>query len=244
MLPAPLASTTITLWHVRTSFWRGARDFFGRGGVLYVSCSADVAIPEMDELAGCRLVDRAPVDRRPVLRFVRSWGPFASGDEFALPDDGGELASRGVRLDASDADTVAVDVDGRPALVVASRGSGAAVTCAYPMETLLAATPDAHRAGDRTWGIYAGLLDLLGSIDEARCEHPDVTVGELRGPAGGLITATNHSETGLTASLRLPESVRTAQWVRADARTATELVDGAIELDLDPFGAAVIDWRS
>jgi hypothetical protein len=245
MLPAPLASTTITLWHVRTSFWRGAHGFFGRGGVLYDSCSADVAIPEMDELVGCRLVDRAPVDRPPVLRFVRSWGPFAPGDELALPAGNAELASRGVRLEASDAQTVAVDLGGQPALVAASRGSGAAVTCAYPLETLLAAAPDAHGSGDHSWGIYAGVAALLGSsVNEARCEHPDVTIGELRGPAGGVVAATNHSERALTASLALPEGVRSADRVGADARTVTELADGRIELDLDPLGAAVIDWRS
>ena len=140
--PSPrvdFASTTISLWHVRTSYWQGARDHFSRGGVLYISCSADVAIPEMDELAGCRLMDRAPAARTPVLRFVRPWGPFRSGEELELPPGDARLATRGVRLQPSDAETVAVDGDGLPALLVASRGSGAAVTCAYPVETLLAA---------------------------------------------------------------------------------------------------------
>ena len=51
LLPAPLASTTNSLLHVRTSYWRGAERFVTGGGVLYLSCSAEVAIPEMDELA-------------------------------------------------------------------------------------------------------------------------------------------------------------------------------------------------
>src|SRR5215475_9620129 len=38
LLPAPLASTSDTLHHVRTSYWRGAPGFLGRGGVLYISC--------------------------------------------------------------------------------------------------------------------------------------------------------------------------------------------------------------
>jgi hypothetical protein len=244
MLPAPLASTTITLWHVRTSFWRGARDFFGRGGILYLSCSADVAIPELDELAGCRLLDRASVERPPVLRFIRPWGPFVSGDELELPAGTSELASRGVRLATSDAETVAVDLDDGPALVVASRGGGAVVTCAYPVETLLATAPDAHRSGDRSWGLYAGLVRLLGASDAARCEHPDVTLGELRGPAGGVVTATNHSGIALVTSVRLPETTAAAARVSAAARTEAGLADGAIELELEAYGAAVIDWRT
>jgi hypothetical protein len=243
MLPAPLASTTISLWHVRTSFWRGARDFFARGGVLYVSCSADVAIPEMDELAGCRLADRAPFDRAPVLRFVRPWGPIATGEELVLPGGDGELASRGVWLRASDAETVAVDGDGRPALVAARRGSGTAVTCAYPVETLLAATPDAHGAGDRWWGLYAGLAGLLATSDLAGSDHPDVTVGDVRGPAGGLVTATNHSGARITAVVRMPEA-RTVDRVDRRGVSKVALDDGDVGLELEPYGAAVFDWRS
>ena len=243
MLPAPLASTTISLWHVRTAFWRGARDFFARGGVLYVSCSADVAIPEMDELAGCRLADRASIDRPAVLRFTRPWGPFATGDELELPAGDGELASRGVRLRASDAETVAVDTDGNPALVSAARGSGTAVTCAFPLETLLAATPDAHRSNDRSWGIYAGLRDLLRDSD-APSAHPDLTLGDVRGPAGGFVTATNHSDAGITAAVRLPDGARSARLAKPRGATPVEVSDGSIELELEPYGAAVFEWRS
>jgi Cellulase (glycosyl hydrolase family 5) len=245
MLPAPLASTTITLWHVRTSFWRGAHAFLARGGVLYLSCSADVAIPEMDEIVGCRLVDRAPLDRRPVLRFVRRWGPFRPNDELELPAGDGALASRGVLLRVSDAETVAVDGDGQPALVVARRGAGAAVTCAYPVETLLAATPDAHRPRDPTWGLYAGVAGLLSASDGARCEHPDVTLGELRGPLGGIVSATNHGDAAVSATVQLPVSARSAHRIVVGEPAPTAIVDASmIELELQPFGATVIDWRT
>jgi hypothetical protein len=243
LLPAPLASTTITLWHVRSSYWRGARDFFARGGVLYVSCSADVAIPEMDELAGCRVADRAPIEPAHVLRFVRPWGPFASGEELAVPGGDAALASRGVRLRVSDAETVAVDGDGRPALVVARRGSGAAVTCAYPIETLLAAMPDAHGPGDRWWGLYAGLSALLADSGHAGCDHPDVTVGELRGPAGGLVTVTNHSTAHVAATVRMPQA-RGVRHVGRDRTSNAELEDGYVAVELEPYDAAVFDWRS
>lgn len=243
LLPAPLASTTISLWHVRTSFWRGARDFFGRGGVLYLSCSGDVAIPEMDELAGCRLLDRAPADRAPVLRFVRPWGPFGVDDELVLPHGGAALASRGVRLRASDAETVAVDAGGDPALVVVRRGSGTAVTCAYPVETLLAATPDAHGPRDRTWGLYAGLVDLVRTSSAASCEEPDVTLGELRGPEGGVIVATNHSASTVASALHLPEEAVRAEIVGAEDVSRSDVADGAVSVELEAYAAAVVSWR-
>lgn len=242
LLPAPLASTTISLWHVRTSFWGGVRDFFARGGVLYLSCSGDVAIPEMDELAGCRLVDRAPADRAAVLRFVRPWGPFGVGEELALPHGGQALASRGVRLRASDAETVAVDADGNAVLVMVRRGPGAVITCAYPVETLQAATPDAHGPGDRTWGLYAGLARLL-QTPAASSDHPDVTLGDLRGPDGGVVTATNHSDRAVTTAVRLPEGAARADVVGPEGTSGTDVADGRVALELEPYAAAVVSWR-
>ncbi len=243
MLPAPLASTTITLWHVRTGFWAGAYDFFARGGVLYVSCSADVAIPEMDELAGCRLADRAPLDRPPVLRFVRPWGLFAAGDELALPSGGTGLSARGVRLRPSDGETVAVDADGEPALVLARRGPGAAVVCAYPVETLVAVAPDAHGPADRTWGLYAGVARLASTSERAACEHPDVTLGELRGPEGGVVTLTNHSDRSVETLLRLPEGGGDLAWIAAHAGSGPPDADGRVPVALEPYGAAIATWR-
>ena len=229
LLPAPLASTSSSLLHVRTSFWRGAPAFFGRGGTLYLSCSADVAIPEMDELAGCRIADRAPADRPVVLRFVESWGSMREGDELVLPDAPGDrghdLHLRGVRLKVSDAQPVAVDADGRPALVSARRGSGQVITCAYPVELLLATRPDAHGPSDRSHGLYDGLLRVAGIAPSIA--HPDVTTGTLLGPAGGLVVCTNHGPTPLGPEVLLPNDVRTGVELAAYA-------SAVVPFDLNP----------
>jgi hypothetical protein len=209
-----------------------------------VSCSGDVAIPEMDELCGCRIADRTLDDRSPVLRFVRPWGPCASGDELALPESDGTLATRGVRLLASDADTIAVDANGHPALVIVRRGSGAAVTCAYPMETLLAHRPDAHRPEDRSWAVYAGLAELMEASDAASCDHPDVTLGELRGPAGGLVTLTNHSDRDVSGSVRLPRSNEGVEWIRLAGVDPPDIESDRLAIELEAYGAAVVAWRA
>jgi len=225
LLPAPLASTTSSLLHVRTSHWRGAERFLERSGTLYLSCSAEVAIPQMDELAGCRIADRAPADRPAALRFVRSWGGMGEGDELVLPDPPGgpahDLHTRGVRLRLSDAQVVAVDAGGDPALVVADRGSGHTVTCAYPVELLLAARPDAHGPGDRSHALYGGVLALAGI--EPVAAHPDVTTGVLRGPAGGLVVCTNHGPMSLEPTLSMPDGTQTS-------------------IALDPYGSAVVSF--
>jgi hypothetical protein len=203
LVPAPLTSTSSSLLHMRTSWWAGAADFVGRGGVLYLSCSADTAIPEMTAFAGCRVADRAPAGRAAILRFVIDWGPFVGGDTLELPEWTGDLHTRGVRLAVHAAQTVAVDADGEPALVMATIGAGTTVTCAYPVELLLAGVPDAHGPGDASWGLYDGLAKLA-RIDQPT-RDPDVTAGVLRGQGGSLTVITNHAPSPRELMVRSPD---------------------------------------
>lgn len=242
LLPAPLASTSSSLQHVRTSYWRGSSAFFARGGVLYISCSADVAIPELPELAGCRIVDRAPIDAGRILTFVSSWGPFRRDDQLRIPPGDGSLEARGVRLGLEGAAVLAVDEFGRPAVVLCRRGAGHVVTSAFPVETLLASKPDAHGSDDRTWGLYAGLRDLAGVRDPWAVDHPDVTTGALHGPDGGVIALTNHGPKPLDVSLSAPEGATLQGLVRQGRVEPIPAQDGAIALEA--YGSAIALWRS
>ena len=245
LLPAPLASSSNTLHHLRTTAWVGATAHLARGGTVYVSCSADVAIPEMAEVLGARIVDRAPATLPAVLRFVRPWGPFADGDELVLPAGDGTLPTRSVLLAAAaGSEVVALDAAGEPALVVGRRGTGRAVTLAHPLELLLARTPDVHGPADRSWGIYAGLAALAGVADPASVAHPDVTTGTLRGPAGGLVAVTNHGPTAVRVPLRLPEAAATATEIGPAGATPLAREGNAVELALEPHGATVVGWRT
>jgi hypothetical protein len=100
---------------------------------------------------------------------------------------------------------VAEDVGGDPAIVIADRGSGHAVTCAYPVESLLSYAPDAHAPADRSFGLYRGLAELAGI--RPIIDHPEVTAGHLVGRKGGLIVATNHGPSDVEVELRLPNDV-------------------------------------
>lgn len=244
LLPAPLASTSNTLHHLRTSAWASLPDHLARGGTVYVSCSADVAIPEMADLLGARIVDRAPASAPAVLRFLRPWGPFSRGEELVLPAGDGTLATRSVVLAAAaGSEVVAVDASGEPALLVAERGPGRAVTLAHALELLLARTPGAHGPADRTWGIYAGLAATAGVADPAAVAHPEVTTGTLLGPAGGLVTLTNHGAAALRLPLRLPGDARAAASIGPAGSAAVAIESGAVEVGLEPYGAVVVGWR-
>jgi endo-1,4-beta-mannosidase len=208
LAPAPLTTTTSSLLHLRTSTWAGARAFHENGGVLYLSCSTETAIPELADLAGVRIVDRAPVAEEVLLRFVAPFGDLEVGDELRFPAPPATPHLRGVVLEVTDADVIAVDRDGNPVLAVARRGSGATVTCAHPIELILADIPDAHGAADDSWRLYAALADAARAPAPATVAHQDVTSGVLSGPAGGMLIATNHSPSAMSAALAIPRHAR------------------------------------
>jgi hypothetical protein len=247
LLPAPLTTTTNSLWHVRTSFWAGAEEFLARGGTAYLSLSADSAIPEMERFAGCRIVERAPAGAGTKLRFERPWGPFVAGAELELPPEpdprvatGEErLHLRGVVLDLGpEVEVIATDAVGNPALVVHAAGDGLVVTCAYPVELLLADVADAHGPADPSWGLYAGVVDLARAAEEARADHPDLTCGSLRGSRGGLLVVTNHAAVPVGAPLRLPAGAGGVTEVTAAGPRPHP--DDRVELP--PHGALVLTW--
>jgi hypothetical protein len=243
LLPAPLAATSSSLHHVRTSWWSGAADHFARGGSAWVSCSADVAIPEMASILGARVVDRAAADVRPVLRFVLPWGPFAVGDELALPSGDAALACRSVVLaPAAGSRVIAVDASGEPALIVADRGAGRVVVCAHPVELLLARQPDAHGPADRSWGLYAGLAAATSTAEPAAATDPDVTTGLLAGPVGALLAVTNHGPQAIHATIRLPRDIVAVRRFGTDGPAVLPFEPGATSVALEPHGAAIIGW--
>ncbi len=238
LLPAPLTTTTNSLWHVRTSFWEGAGEFLAGGGTVFLSLSADSAIPEMDRFAGCRIVERAPAGAGERLRFLAGWGPFAAGEELPLPTSGERLHGRGAVLAPAGAETIALDAAGNPALLSFAAGAGRVVTCAYPLELLLADVEDAHGPEDRSWGVYAGLLEAAGAAEQAAALHPELTSGSLRGERGGLLVVTNHSAAAVAAPLRLPAGAGNVTEVRAEGSRPH---DGE-RAELPPHQVLVLTW--
>ena len=261
LLPAPLTSTTSSLLHMRTSFWQGALDYVEAGGVLYLSCSAETAIPELAEFAGVRIADRAVATDRLELTAVEPFAGLEAGDVVsvelpAAARAGGaanNLHLRGVELDVVDARTVATDAAGLPALTVARRGRGAVVVCAYPIELLAAEIADAHGDADGLWRVYRLVRDLAGIEPPVDLDSPQLARGVLRGPRGGILVATNHGREDVSVpvktseSSRAAEAVRTIEVVHTAAAVPVEIPDGRpVEagetVHVPSGGAAIIAW--
>ena len=223
LLPAPLTSTTSSLLHMRTSFWQGALDYVEAGGIVYLSCSADTAVPELAEFAGVRIADRALATDRLELTAVEPFAGLEAGDVVSveLPaavKAGGaanNLHLRGVELDVIDAKAVATDAAGLPAVTVARRGRGAVIVCAYPIELLAAEIPDAHGDADGLWRVYRLVREVAGVEPPVELDSPQLTRGVLRGPRGGILVATNHGREDVSVPVKISGSVKTVESVTA-----------------------------
>ncbi|RAX21486.1 hypothetical protein DRB06_05880 [Actinomyces sp. Z5] len=248
VLPAPLTSTTNSLLHVRTSFWQGASNYVADGGVLYLSLSAESAIPELHRFAGVRIKDRAPVDEDLRLTVVRPFGGFAVGDELSLPGGSADLHGRGVELEAEGAEVLARTAAGAPALTLFTRGDGAVVVSAYPLELMAAATPDAHD-DDRVWRLYRFVRELSGCRLPVDLDDGELTRGVLTGNGGGMLVATNHGATAVEVPVQVHASstVQSASLCVCSPERAAhpdfsqDIREGAM-VTVPAFGTRIITW--
>jgi endo-1,4-beta-mannosidase len=241
LAPAPLTTTTSSLLHLRTSTWSGATQLHDKGGTLYLSCSTETAIPGLENLAGVRIVDRAPIDHEVLLRFIAPFGDLAPGDEIRLPAPAPTPHLRGVLLEATDAQVLAVDQEQNPVLTIARRGAGATIVCSQPLELILADLPDAHGPDDRSWRLYAAIAQTAAAPAPARIAHPDVTNGVLTGPGGGLLVATNHSAHSVTAPVVGPTDAGKLTVLHPAGVVITDGPEPT--LDMEPFSVTILTWR-
>jgi endo-1,4-beta-mannosidase len=242
LVPAPLTTTTNSLLHLRTSTWQRAADIHAAGGTLYLSCSADTAIPGLERFAGVRIIDRAPVKSHVVLRFVEPFGDLNTDDEIRLPAPPPSPHLRGALLEPLDARVLAVDDDGNPVLTIVSRGTGATVVCGHPLELILASIPDAHGSRDNTWRLYNGLVQTSGAQAPATVAHADVTVGVLSGPDGAMLIATNHGSAPIAAPLRFAGAVFDVTCIPMPGARFEHGSDTTLQLDAHAVG--IVTWRS
>lgn len=139
--------------------------------------------PDLDETFGVRKLTRyglvnPVVEDELRLTFVRPFGDIAEGEELVFPV-GGTINSRSfLPVEATDAEIIAVDGHGNPALLRRRVGAGSFVLGTYPLEYFAAVTPFSNP--EPTWRIYAALADEAGAAaDRVRTDDPRVVAGEM-----------------------------------------------------------------
>jgi endo-1,4-beta-mannosidase len=242
LVPSPLTSTDSFLVHVHSDFWEKAKQYVAHGGALYASVAADAAIPEMESLFGARMVDANPQEEV-TLKVVAPWGDLKIGDTFHYSVASASPRSWGSILAVQGGTVIAVDQDGRPALVANTSGKGKTLLSAYPLENYLAAVPAVFDKPEATHGIYQGFREWSGVQPLFRSNIPSVEVSALRAETRGYAVVTNHSPSRqsvtVTASVPLHSIVRITPQGNAQLGTS----NSTFRVDLEAYEGAVFAWQ-
>ena len=144
-----------------------------------------------------------------------AFGDLAEGDRLSFAVAGSEHGRAFLPLEPVDADVLAVDDAGRPALVERRVGAGRILLSAYPVEYLAASRPNVNP--DATARLYRALAAHAGTLPEVRSDRLDVHVDRLvRDDGEVFVWFLSHVDEPVTVPPVLPEGARLLD-LRSDA---------------------------
>jgi len=242
ILPSPVTATDPIDVHVHTDFWLKAQDYVRKGGIIYASIGADAAIPGMADLFGARMTDSQPVDEL-TLKFVKPFGNFQPGDTLRYPVPGKDMKYWGTRLEVTSGEVVAVDEQGRPALVVHKLGAGKTLLSAYPLEAYLGNTVNAFEGPSANYArLFAALRDWSGVQPLVRTDQPDVEASALNAANRGYIVLVNHGGTARQARVMTKLPVHSLKRLDMDGSTAVSCAKDGCSIDVPPYDGVILEW--
>jgi hypothetical protein len=115
----------------------------------------------MSSLFGTRIVDRA-VSSEVTIKIIEPFGSLKAGDSFHFTVPTQSIQSWGVILEVSTGKVIAVDQDGRPAMVTNTIGTGKTLLSAYQIEHCLAGVPAAFDQPENTHRLYDAFREWVG----------------------------------------------------------------------------------
>lgn len=189
------------------------RRFAHRGGTVYYSFHVDPGCHEFEALFGCQhqlrygLVEAVP--ERVELTFVAPFGELEPGDKLAWRRAGMPRRSSRCPVQPTKAEVLAVDQDGRPALLENRVGAGSVVFCTYPVEYYLWSTPNVHQ-DDQTHRLYRALRTRAGLSTPLDSSDPWVELAWLEGDEGLLLWVINRAWQPRRVELSCPAHLRDA----------------------------------
>jgi len=241
-LPSPLTSTNSHLVHVHTDFYEKAKVYVEHGGFLYASIAADGAIPDMEAIFGARVADTVTASEV-TLNVVAAFGSLKPGDTFHYSVPGANPRYWGALLEVKGGKVIAVDQDGRPALVANVLGAGKTLLSAYPIEAYLAAVPSAFEKPENSHRIYEAFREWTGHKSQVFTDQPSVEAGSLNADHRGYVIVVNHSADAQHVRLTAAMPVRSLNRVGADGAKAVPLEGSSWKMDLEAHQAAVLEWK-
>jgi endo-1,4-beta-mannosidase len=242
-MPSPLTSTGDPfLVHVHSDFYQKAAKYVERGGFLYASLAADAAIPDMESIFGARLVDANPVSEV-TLKIVTPFGDLKPGDTFHYSVPGASTRSFGSLLEVTSGKVIAVDQDGRPALVANSLGSGKTLLSAYPIENYLASVPAVFEKPENTHRIYEAFRRWTGIKPLFRTDQPSVEVSSLSADQRGYAVLVNHSSQTQKVTVTTTLPIRSLSRITPEGPQALKLDGSGWKMEIGAFEGVVVEWK-
>jgi len=173
---------------------------------------------------------------------VTDWSGLKSGDTFHYSGGGGPR-QWAATLNVRGGTTIAVDQDGRPALVANHLGKGFTLVCAYPLETYLANAPAAFDKEENSYRIYQAFRDWAGIKPRFRTGQPSVEATSLDARDHGYVIVVNHHGKSEHVSVASAEPLKSVRRLTPDGEQPVSFQGSQWELDLQPYGAAVFAWK-
>jgi beta-galactosidase len=242
-LPSPLTSTGDRfLVHVHTDFYEKARAYVENGGFLYASVAADAAIPQMESLFGARLVDTVTASDV-TLKVVSPLGNLKPGDTFRFKVPAATPRYWGSELKVIGGTVIAVDQDGRPALIAHQLGKGKTLVSAYPIESYLAASPSVFESLETTQRIYEAFREWTGVTPVVRTDQPSVEASALIGNHFRYVVLVNHSADAKNITLTTNHPVHALRLITPEGPRDLPLTGSAWKMDMDPYATEVVEWK-
>jgi endo-1,4-beta-mannosidase len=240
LLPSPLTSTGVNLVHVHTSFWEAVKSYVLNGGSLYASVCADVAIPEMEELFGARLADHEPVTAV-TLKVIAALGALQPGEIFSYQPYA-DPRHWGATLEVKAGQVIAIDQDGRPALVAHQFGKGKTLLCTYPIESYLAVKPAAFERDENSYRIYRAFSQWVGAVPLFTTDQPMVEVAALADEQRGYVVLTNHSSKAVDIKVSSKNALRQVRQLTPAGMKGIKLSQQGWNMALEGFNGAIVEW--
>ncbi|MBS2961940.1 cellulase family glycosylhydrolase [Actinocrinis puniceicyclus] len=175
--------------HLLSPTWYQLEDLARGGATVYVSYSAGAHFNQrgpwhaaMNKMFGFEhqlmygLVDPVSQDEFE-FEFVRPFGPLGEGSRLRFRTGGNEHSRAMLPVRPTEAEVLAVDGQGRPALLSRRVGAGAMVFCTYGIEHMAASLPRVNP--EPTRDLYEALAEFAGVTRAVTADDPRVAVDVL-----------------------------------------------------------------
>jgi hypothetical protein len=166
-----------------------------------------------------------------------------SGDTFhySVPNPGPR--SWGSILEVKGGTVIAVDQDGRPALVANKVGSGHTLLSAYPIESYLANSPAVFDRPEASYRIYEAFREWSGVTPRFRTDQPSVEAVSLASDSRGYVVVTNHSATTQTVTVTASQPLHSVSRVSSQGNSRVEVSKTSFKVELNAYDGTVFEWK-